>query len=190
MAGDDAFEDALVLNDANSIYFADATLASTFVARWCVGSKVKTTGGVFQVRDDEPAPRGCTGRREARPMARRQITGRLRASPYHAPLAAIPSLAAHPPRDNWWKPTPSARTPLAVNTKQIQLGQLPLWVESGQRIPIGRRRGVLARIAQIKERERNEACQKFWIVALLVVAYCSSSSNHFRRPSTVPVAHF
>jgi hypothetical protein len=46
-----------VLNDAISIYFADATLASAFVARWCQGSKAETTGGVFQVREDEPAPR-------------------------------------------------------------------------------------------------------------------------------------
>ena len=46
-----------VLNDAVSIYFADATLASAFVARWCVGGRIETTGGVFQVRDDEPAPR-------------------------------------------------------------------------------------------------------------------------------------
>jgi hypothetical protein len=46
-----------VLNDAVSIYFADATLASAFVARWCVGAKAEPTGGVFQVRADEPAPR-------------------------------------------------------------------------------------------------------------------------------------
>jgi hypothetical protein len=46
-----------VLNDALSIYFGDATLASTFVARWCVGTKVATAGGVFQVREDEPEPR-------------------------------------------------------------------------------------------------------------------------------------
>ena len=46
-----------VLNDAISIYFADATLAGAFVARWCVGSKVEMAGGVLQVRDDEPAPR-------------------------------------------------------------------------------------------------------------------------------------
>ena len=32
-----------------------ATLASAFVARWCVGSRVETTGGVFQVRESEPA---------------------------------------------------------------------------------------------------------------------------------------
>jgi hypothetical protein len=37
-----------VLNDALSIYFADATLASAFVARWCVGAKVETAEGVFQ----------------------------------------------------------------------------------------------------------------------------------------------
>ena len=46
-----------VLNDVISIYFAEATLASAFVARWCAGSKAETTGGVFQVRADEPAPR-------------------------------------------------------------------------------------------------------------------------------------
>ena len=46
-----------VLNDAISIYFADATLASAFVTRWCAGSKVEMTGGVFEVREDEPAPR-------------------------------------------------------------------------------------------------------------------------------------
>jgi hypothetical protein len=46
-----------VLNDAISIYFADATLASAFVARWCGSSNVETSGGVFQVRDDDPAPR-------------------------------------------------------------------------------------------------------------------------------------
>jgi len=40
-----------------SLFFADVTLASAFVARWCAGSKVETTGGVFQVREDEPAPR-------------------------------------------------------------------------------------------------------------------------------------
>jgi hypothetical protein len=46
-----------VLNDAVSIYFADATLASAFVARWCASSKVETAGGVFHMREDEPAPR-------------------------------------------------------------------------------------------------------------------------------------
>jgi hypothetical protein len=43
-----------VLNDAVLIYFSDATLASAFVARWCVGAKVETTGGIFRVREDEP----------------------------------------------------------------------------------------------------------------------------------------
>jgi hypothetical protein len=46
-----------VLNDAISMYFADATLASAFVARWCQGSKAETAGGVFQMRKDEPNPR-------------------------------------------------------------------------------------------------------------------------------------
>jgi hypothetical protein len=47
-----------VLSEAVSIYFADVNLASAFVARWCVGSRgVETAGGVFQVREDEPAPR-------------------------------------------------------------------------------------------------------------------------------------
>jgi hypothetical protein len=46
-----------VLNDAVSIYFLDATLAGAFVARWCAGSKTETEGGVFRIRDDEPAPR-------------------------------------------------------------------------------------------------------------------------------------
>jgi hypothetical protein len=42
-----------VLNDAVSIYFLDATLASAFVARWCAGSRIETDGGVFRIRDDE-----------------------------------------------------------------------------------------------------------------------------------------
>jgi hypothetical protein len=46
-----------MLNDAVSIYFADATLASAFVARWCAGYKVETADGVFRVREDEPAAR-------------------------------------------------------------------------------------------------------------------------------------
>ena len=28
-----------------------------FVARWCAGSRVDTDGGVYRMRDDEPAPR-------------------------------------------------------------------------------------------------------------------------------------
>jgi hypothetical protein len=46
-----------VLNDAVSIYFLDATLASAFVARWCAGYKVETAEGVFRVRTDDPAAR-------------------------------------------------------------------------------------------------------------------------------------
>jgi hypothetical protein len=50
-----------VLSDALSIYFADATLASAFVARWCVVAKAETSGGVFQVREDEPEARVGAG---------------------------------------------------------------------------------------------------------------------------------
>jgi hypothetical protein len=46
-----------VLNYAQWIYFSDATLTSAFLARWCVGAKIETAGGVFQVREDEPEPR-------------------------------------------------------------------------------------------------------------------------------------
>lgn len=50
-----------MLNDALSIYFGDATLAGAFVARWCVGAKVETAGGVFQVREDEREARVGAG---------------------------------------------------------------------------------------------------------------------------------
>jgi hypothetical protein len=50
-----------VLNDALSIYFTDAALANAFVARWCVGAKVEATGGVFRVREDEPAAKVGAG---------------------------------------------------------------------------------------------------------------------------------
>jgi hypothetical protein len=68
-----------VLNDAVSIYFADATLASAFVARWCVGRQIETTGGVFQVREDEPAPRT-----ERRAIAHRDAAAHLASEGAHA----------------------------------------------------------------------------------------------------------
>jgi hypothetical protein len=43
------------VNDAISVYLADATIASAFVARWCAGHKA--ADGLFRVREDEPAPR-------------------------------------------------------------------------------------------------------------------------------------
>jgi hypothetical protein len=46
-----------VANDALAICFADATLASAFVARWCAMQRVEIVDGVYQVRDDEPTPR-------------------------------------------------------------------------------------------------------------------------------------
>jgi hypothetical protein len=68
------------LNDALSIYFADATLASAFVARWCVGSRVETAGGVFQVREDERNRGLGPGRGTRRPssefnLAHRRFSG-------------------------------------------------------------------------------------------------------------------
>jgi hypothetical protein len=53
-----------VRNDAVSVYFLDATLASAFVARWCAGYKVETTEGVLRVRDvppDEIRQANCEG---------------------------------------------------------------------------------------------------------------------------------
>jgi hypothetical protein len=50
-----------VLNDALSIYFGDATVASAFVSWRCVGAKVETAGGVFRVREDELVPRVGSG---------------------------------------------------------------------------------------------------------------------------------
>ena len=44
-------------NDALAICFADATLASAFVARWCAMQRVEVVDGVYQARDDEPTPR-------------------------------------------------------------------------------------------------------------------------------------
>jgi hypothetical protein len=46
-----------VVNDAVAIYFADATIAGAFVARWCQGKKAEAIDGVFRVREDEPTPR-------------------------------------------------------------------------------------------------------------------------------------
>jgi hypothetical protein len=46
-----------VINDAISIYFLDATIASAFVARWCAGYKVETAEGAFRVRQDNPERR-------------------------------------------------------------------------------------------------------------------------------------
>ena len=46
-----------VVNDAVAVYFADAAMASAFVARWCAGHKAEAADGLFRVREDEPAPR-------------------------------------------------------------------------------------------------------------------------------------
>jgi len=54
---DDARGDARGAKRCDLDLFTDATFASAFVARWCVSSKVETPGGVFCVREDDPAPR-------------------------------------------------------------------------------------------------------------------------------------
>ena len=46
-----------VVNDAMAIYFLDPASAAGFVARWCATTKLEITGGVFQIREDEPAQR-------------------------------------------------------------------------------------------------------------------------------------
>ena len=46
-----------VVNDALAIYFLDATLASAFVARWCLGYRAETVEGSFRLREDAPEQR-------------------------------------------------------------------------------------------------------------------------------------
>src|SRR5260221_12452272 len=46
-----------VINDAIGGYFADATIASAFVARWCAGPKAEAADGLFRLREGEPIPR-------------------------------------------------------------------------------------------------------------------------------------
>jgi hypothetical protein len=43
-----------VVNDALAIYFADVTLASAFVVRWCAAQRLEIVDGVYRVRVDEP----------------------------------------------------------------------------------------------------------------------------------------
>jgi len=56
-----------VVNDSLAIYFADVTLASAFVARWCAAQRLEVVDGVYRVRVDKPTPRigsGLHGRPE------------------------------------------------------------------------------------------------------------------------------
>jgi hypothetical protein len=46
-----------VVNDALALYFADVTLANSFVTRWCSAQRVEIVDGMYLVRDDEPTPR-------------------------------------------------------------------------------------------------------------------------------------
>src|SRR5260370_38104582 len=50
-----------VVNDALAICFADATLASALVARWCATQRVKILDRGYRGRDDERTPPIGTG---------------------------------------------------------------------------------------------------------------------------------
>jgi hypothetical protein len=67
-----------VLNDAISIYFADATLASAFVARWCAPCQRSRRPGACSacamMSRRRGSGRGCVGHREGkRDLARRNL---------------------------------------------------------------------------------------------------------------------
>jgi GH24 family phage-related lysozyme (muramidase) len=42
-----------VVNDSISIHLVGATIASAFVARWCIGHRAEAADGVFRIREDE-----------------------------------------------------------------------------------------------------------------------------------------
>ena len=65
-------------NDALAICFADATLASAFVARWCAMQRVEIVDGVYQVREDERrkgSMRPYTGHLERPPFPSQRFKG-------------------------------------------------------------------------------------------------------------------
>ena len=67
-----------VINDAIAVYFADATIASAFVARWCAGHRAEAADGLFRVREDAPMPRKKTANHSAplrRPHSNRGADG-------------------------------------------------------------------------------------------------------------------
>lgn len=83
-----------MLNDAVSIYSADAMLASAFIARWCVGAKVETAGGVFQVHKDQPEPRVGAGLHRT---ARSPYSTRLKRHALSGELTLNRVFASEPP---------------------------------------------------------------------------------------------
>jgi hypothetical protein len=65
-----------VLNDAISVYFADATLAGAFVDRWCVGPRSRRPAaysGCARMSRHLGSGWGCIGRREGEPHPRRNL---------------------------------------------------------------------------------------------------------------------
>ena len=61
-----------IVNDAIAVYFADATIASAFVARWCAGHKAEAVDGIFRVRESK-APR--RNRLSQRALGRPRVDG-------------------------------------------------------------------------------------------------------------------
>ena len=53
-----------MLSEAVAIYFADVRLASAFVARWCAGNRVETTGSVARMSRRRGSGRRSIGYRE------------------------------------------------------------------------------------------------------------------------------
>jgi hypothetical protein len=83
-----------VLNDAVSIYFLDATLASAFVALWCAGYKIERAeacSGSGRMSRRRGPRRICTERRSVRPESSHQE------SLFRRPRLAMKLSAAHQP---------------------------------------------------------------------------------------------
>jgi hypothetical protein len=57
MAGYVPLGDARVLNERSRFISRTPPSRAPLVAGCCVGNRLETAGGVFQVREDEPAPR-------------------------------------------------------------------------------------------------------------------------------------
>jgi hypothetical protein len=80
-----------VVNDAAAIYFADATIASAFVVRWCAGYSAEVAHGLFRVREDEPAARKVAAHHKSPPWSD-AIRRPLRRRSAGLPVAGAPRL--------------------------------------------------------------------------------------------------
>jgi hypothetical protein len=71
-----------VLNDALSIYFAGATLASAFVARWGQGPKPRAASSrCVRTSRSHGLGQGCTGRRSRESLPKTKYWNRIRTNP-------------------------------------------------------------------------------------------------------------